>query len=1028
MKRIYTGWYTNELRLKWTEQCRQALQEGRRNFRFLLPTRHLIQEVRESLTASGLGVSNQVGTFDDFVDLGLSREEQVLRIDEQGKLAVLTRALEVAGEEAVAPFRQIVDKPGFCRSILEAIEEMKSSGITEEIAERWDCGPHPYVRSFFTIYHHYQRLLREHSGVRLLDRQEGYRVAAEHLLRYGAELFSGMEAVYIDFLTVTPLQFPIVEAICRHVPHVEIFMPYPADAEGTGLLRKSGHRLIKALGALGVEHIELPGPVAQKEEQITLWKTGLQEGAEVDPDYFARFARTVFAENPERLPARGVELIPTASPLQEVRAVAKEIKRLVKDGWGVSDFAIVVADDATYRPLIRRVFQENQIAVSLADIQNVVEVPVVRRMMQAVVQEQADFSEKATYAAHAESVRNLVTRLQLVDELYVRAAQGGVYTIQDLRRDVRAWQTCLDSLESLVRAKRLFGDREVPFSLFWKEWRELLHQQKVQVDAGAGLGVRVFRPAEMRGLSFRGVFLLGLNEGRYPKKTGDHWLVERIEQVTQEQGVILQRREQMELQSLLFRNCIQSAAEKLYLGYQSPEADERNLPSPYLEAVIRCLEEGEWTAPARFRGAMSKLPIPDQWEEISSVQEWRERVSIWLGGERSLHVRTEPDASVEKRFQQELASGEWQQFLDRVEVESERSSGVPTRFAGRLEDPVIKAILREKFHPGYPWSVSVLNDYAVCPFKFFSARVLKIQPQEEVQDGIPVNGKGIFLHDLAQRLLQPLTRQNRVSTETAQAVLESYDPIFEETCRDWEDSELTASHYWPVEKLRLKKEVRLWLERELETLVQSRMRPAHLEWSFGSQIGEDERQPADENSTEELIALRVGGEIMRFRGRIDRIDVSEDGSRFAIYDYKTSLNPKKYKGIKDLEQGTNWQLPVYLAAYSEWASRQGNEVSPLGGGFHQVSPLPAKLVGVWAEEASMWGIKDTKKADLRQELTVELEGALERIGDQREALRDGVFDARPRVECDPYCKYLSVCRFAKGYPAKIGAVHGDNAG
>ncbi|WP_156807498.1 PD-(D/E)XK nuclease family protein [Effusibacillus pohliae] len=1035
MKRIYTGWYTDQLRQRWTDQCRQALREGRRNFRFLLPTRHLIRQVRESLAESDLGLSDQIGTFDDMVDLGLSKEPRVIRIDEQAKLAVLTRALELAGDEAAA-FGRIADKPGFLRSLMEAIEEMKSSGIFPEAMQTWlaaggsaavggsgdavagclrpnvegDAGDadRKYVRAFVCVYRFYQQLLRDHTAGRLLDRQEGYRVAAEHLLRCGEELLAGIDTVYIDFLTVTPLQFPIVEAICRHVPHVEIFMPYPSRAEGTSLLQQSRSRLIAALHAIGVEHVELGGEAGAGGPSAD--GCGSVIGTGSDPAPFVRLARALFEDQPERMDASGVELIPSTSPLQEVRAVAKEIKRLVRQGWDLSEIAIVTADDATYRPLIRRVFRDNRIAVRLAEIQNLVEVPVVRYILQAVGEAQAEFPEKTTCAKHAEALCQLVSRLRLVEELYERAAQGGVYRLEDLRRDLRAWQTCQDILASMVRAKRLYGDREVPFAAFWQEWRELLHQMKVQVDAGAGEGVRVYRPEEMRGLSYRGVFLLGLNEGRYPKKPADHWLIERIVRAADGQAAILQRWEQTELQNLLFRYCVQAAGEKLYLGYQSPEADERNLPSPYLEAVIRCLQPGEWTAPPRFRSAMSSLPIADRWEELSSHQEWRERAAIWLGGQPSLHVAEEPDERALERLQAapELS---WGQILDRLAVEWERSSGYPSRFAGRLQDPAIKAILREKFGPDYPWSVSVLNDYAVCPFKFFAARILRIQPREAAEDGIPVQDKGIFLHTLTRRLLLPLTQENQVGAEQVQMVLERFEPVFEQTCLEWEGTQLAASPYWPAEKLRLKQELRLWLERELERLMQSRMRPAHLEWSFGGHIGEDERHAVDAGSTDEPVVVPVGGEWMRLRGQVDRIDLTEDGSQFAIYDYKTGLHPKKYKGIKDLQDGTNWQLPLYLAAYAEWAKQQGRELAPLGGGFRQLSPLPVKMVGVWAAEAGMWGITDTKKSDVQDDLQAVLDEALQRIAEQREALRDGVFDARPRVECDPHCKYLAVCRF-----------------
>jgi hypothetical protein len=84
-----------------------------------------------------------------------------------------------------------------------------------------------------------------------------------------------------------------------------------------------------------------------------------------------------------------------------------------------------------------------------------------------------------------------------------------------------------------------------------------------------------------------------------------------------------------------------------------------------------------------------------------------------------------------------------------------------------------------------------------------------------------------------------------------------------------------------------------------------------------------------------------------------------------------------------------------------------------------MSPNAVKMAGIWSQDAEAFGIADTKKSDISEELGVDLEEALERLSSQRESLRDGVFDARPRVECDPYCKFLSVCRFD---PSKEGQV------
>jgi hypothetical protein len=78
--------------------------------------------------------------------------------------------------------------------------------------------------------------------------------------------------------------------------------------------------------------------------------------------------------------------------------------------------------------------------------------------------------------------------------------------------------------------------------------------------------------------------------------------------------------------------------------------------------------------------------------------------------------------------------------------------------------------------------------------------------------------------------------------------------------------------------------------------------PATLEVAFG-------------DGTSEVSVTGPTGQPVRFRGRVDRIDVSPDGRRAVVYDYKTG----RLGGYEDLEHdpvdgGKLLQLPIYALA------------------------------------------------------------------------------------------------------------------
>jgi ATP-dependent helicase/DNAse subunit B len=93
------------------------------------------------------------------------------------------------------------------------------------------------------------------------------------------------------------------------------------------------------------------------------------------------------------------------------------------------------------------------------------------------------------------------------------------------------------------------------------------------------------------------------------------------------------------------------------------------------------------------------------------------------------------------------------------------------------------------------------------------------------------------------------------------------------------------------------------------------LRPAYFEVSFGMKPRAGER--VDPVSIEKPFELKYGKEIVRFSGRIDRIDIGMVGGEvvFNVIDYKTGTKQGFKK--KDVESGRAVQLPLYALAVQE---------------------------------------------------------------------------------------------------------------
>jgi ATP-dependent helicase/nuclease subunit B len=212
---------------------------------------------------------------------------------------------------------------------------------------------------------------------------------------------------------------------------------------------------------------------------------------------------------------------------------------------------------------------------------------------------------------------------------------------------------------------------------------------------------------------------------------------------------------------------------------------------------------------------------------------------------------------------------------------------------------------------------TVLEEYARCPFAFFMRQVLDVEPMEEPDEALilsPIE-RGSLYHEALERFMRRAKDEGLLplSPEVRGALREVA-------------SEVAASGRWSLSGVAGARELALrnlmaglslWLASE--TLEQSTYVPTYFEARFGGRLrkGDD-----PELSTEEGVPFEAAGDLrICFGGKIDRVDVSGDGSRARVIDYKTG-RPEP-KGRKVFDGGTRMQLPVYLMAASEMLSRAG---------------------------------------------------------------------------------------------------------
>ncbi|MBS1991230.1 MAG: PD-(D/E)XK nuclease family protein [Cyanobacteria bacterium SZAS LIN-3] len=224
------------------------------------------------------------------------------------------------------------------------------------------------------------------------------------------------------------------------------------------------------------------------------------------------------------------------------------------------------------------------------------------------------------------------------------------------------------------------------------------------------------------------------------------------------------------------------------------------------------------------------------------------------------------------------------------------------------------------------WSVSKLNDFGKCPFRFWVSNVLEIDRLAEPEAGLDALLKGQLYHKVLEYFYSRLNEAGLTIVSPDGARVRD---IFEQSIADaihWLETEkpFKQSEFWQYEKNELYFRLRRFFEMELTRALNSseNFRPVLLEKAFGFESREKDGAPA--------LVIKSGGREVKIRGFIDRLDLGDSGT-WRVVDYKSGAGRISEK---EAIEGRNMQLPIYALAVQR-SIQPGATVS--GGSFLSIS-------------------------------------------------------------------------------------------
>ena len=273
--------------------------------------------------------------------------------------------------------------------------------------------------------------------------------------------------------------------------------------------------------------------------------------------------------------------------------------------------------------------------------------------------------------------------------------------------------------------------------------------------------------------------------------------------------------------------------------------------------------------------------------------------------------------------------------------------------------------------PVRPWSVSAIETYLDCPFKFFAQHVLKLEEEPEDQEVMDPRRQGQFVHDVFEKFFDAWQKAGHraVTPENLDAARDMFTAVVDR-----------ALAHLPIAEAGLER------TRLLGSPAAAGLGEAVLRMEAERPIAVVERLLERRLDGDFTIATADGPRTIALRGKADRIDLLADGT-FRLIDYKLGWPPQRGRAL---------QLPIYsLCAEQKLAGYAGKDWR-LSEAAYLAFKGSKRVVPLFANAADRGKV---------------LAEAQQRLADTVAAIERGEFPPTPDDvwRCET-CSFASVCR------------------
>ena len=548
----------------------------------------------------------------------------------------------------------------------------------------------------------------------------------------------------------------------------------------------------------------------------------------------------------------------------------------------------------------------------------------------------------------------------------------------EVEKNTKALSSFMGTVNEMLELFKLeYGtEKQFPLSYYLDNLRTAVTATRYNIKEKPDFGVQVTTLNEIRGLKFDYLFISGLCDGDLPTRYQPEIFFS---------GSYVRKESKHQTEERYhFYQTLCAWNEKLYLTYPLREDKKELARSNFLTEFISLFDTN----------AKDKM---DYEHSVYSINELLHLFGI------------NQSEDIKAALKGKIIDADF--ISNSIAVNKERISNpeAESAFSGVIskalnEDEKLKlSEMKEK-----EFSISQLENYAKCPYKYFAERILKLEPPEEPTEEIEALEMGSLLHNILFEFYVKIKEEGIILAGADEKIIDRAEEIIFSIAEEKLSNTNCTSPINFFEKEKIlgvngdhKKSI-LYLFLLEEQKSEDGFIPEYFEISFGG-------IKKDASGTDSLLTELSAGEV-KVRGKIDRVDINQPNKKFRVVDYKLS---GKKPTLDDLKRGISLQLPLYMYAAKKLIKAQFN---------YDADPSSAEIYSLKFNQKSFGKIiiKPTTSRTQLDENELEalnqkiISECVEAINNYVKLILEGKFNLsrlhdRENKVCR-YCSFRAVCR------------------